>query len=416
MVLLLKALLLKCFTALLQAYSPEENSVFDGYDEISGDADTLSLLQIKATDMKPMADVDEEIDGIDEGIDDDDFKKVWGTKQDTQWGNAGKKPKKLRQKEKAEAEASTPKVVLNVMNSNRIVMQMARSCSGSSSIFSMFKALIKKHGFHVWTPPKEFLNQANGDQSITGKKYCTSPDGTALKWPQDPVKRLEAVFAVFKGTQACQEHARNEPTVFFFDGQQEKDIQAVLPYLGSLGPKNAQVIGLHRKNRLESRVCDVRECLASTNVQGQSLQDYPVRADGTKSDHCHQQREVAGTTRDDSQVYLDSTNIVRVLNGYRPVHESLKAKLFENGFDDFPAVSTEVLTQYTGDDSDEALERSAISFGLVLGGIGIIPNITTILNHLEDHGKGSRSRIEMAKGIYNYKEVKAALKGTSYSF
>mmetsp|Transcript_71344 Transcript_71344/g.136079 ORF Transcript_71344/g.136079 Transcript_71344/m.136079 type:complete len:413 (-) Transcript_71344:140-1378(-) len=409
--LLLKAALLQCSATLLQAYAPggkptSADDAIYGQSEISGDADSLSLLQLRAAGKQPLEEVDEEIDK--------DFKQVWGTDQATQWGNDGRRPKWSKEEEADEATASTPKVVLNVMNSNRIIMQIARSCSGSSSIFPLLKGLIKKHGYHVWTPTKEFLNEAGGEQNITGKKYCTLPDGTALKWTKDPVERLQAVFSVFSGTDTCQEDVGKEPTVLFFDGQQEKDILTVLPYLGSLGPKNAQVIGLHRKNRLESRICDVRECLAQTSGEGESLLDYPVRADGSKSDHCHQQRQTAGGTREDHQVYLDSKKIVQVLKGYRPVHESLKAQLIANGFDDFPAVSTEVLTEYKYDDSEEALERSAISFGLVLGGIGIIPNITTITNHLEAHGKGRRSHIEMAKDIYNYKEVKMALKGTSY--
>lgn len=392
-------LLLQSSATLLHACSSGDcaNSLRSVYDE--SDGNSLSMLQSKSAEVRALPKADAGLDP--------EFVKHWGTTQSTQYGNDGAPPQGSE-----EHTSSSPSVVMNIMKKNRIVMQMAHGCSGSDFVSSTLQGLMKKHGVETWTPSEEFLSHTDGAHDITGKKYCTTHDGTALKWPKDPVDRLKAAQRVLSGKDVCEEGFGKKPTILFFEGRVGEEIMKVLPYLESIGSQSAQVIGVDRKSRLETHVCAVRECLAKSD----SRSDYPVRADGTKNDLCHQKQHGRGDAGTDErhQVHLESKNLAKVLDGYHPLHQSIKKELDEHGFDVFPSATLEELAEYEYDSSERALKRSVIAFGQVLGGIGIVPSLSKITDYLKATGRSSRQHEGMWKAIWNYKEVQTALRGTSY--
>merc|ERR1719242_1881531 len=107
---------------------------------------------------------------------------------------------------------------------------MAEGCSGSSFVFRTLGALAIQHGFHVWSPLKEFLMSSKLPKEAP---YCTEPDGTPHYWKGDPhhAENLQAAWSVLNGSITCTEGVGQRPTLFLFDGHVKGRMADVVPFL-----------------------------------------------------------------------------------------------------------------------------------------------------------------------------------------
>lgn len=296
-----------------------------------------------------------------------------------------------------------------------IAMQLSIGCSGSTFVQSTLKRLLEAHGYYVWSPVKEFIQNDKAFHKILKKKkhtpkgiYCTEADGTEHVWAADATGRLEGVWSVLNGSLACAEASVQDmmksDVVFLFDGHSVEHMTEVMPFFSRLGPHHGKIYGSRRSNALERLICHVKDC----RYMKQEYPSYPVLgANGSKeASSCFSRREAA--PEDQPKVYLDPRNLLELVKaeGLAPwEQEPLRTALADGGFTSFAQFSYEELCAYEYSKEADKLEGSVELFLGMLEAVGVKTPKREIVKDLLVKDQGMRSRLPVEDEIYNLQDV-----------
>lgn len=226
-------------------------------------------------------------------------------------------------------------------------MLAMRGCDGSTSVMSLARDLMEKHGVPAVRVDSQILNpEKNVYLEEAGNNLRLSLE---LANEDAQAANRSLVFKALTGDHftAVVQHQK-----------------ATLKNMGMLS-----VLG-YRKNQLDEIVCQVKNCLTSSY-------GHIVDKNGDKSDYCSNRMSETA-----DQIVLDPEHIIKAIDVENALVEDARRQLHMSGFPVAEVVS-EKLLGYLATNSQVDLDIAVKEWGIFLRAWGVHPEETKIVKRLQ---------------------------------